>query len=234
MIYVYAFLPAADLARSPDAPPEPVRFLAHGDLVVAAAEVGSAPAPELDALRRHDTAVRAAAAGAAAVLPARFGSIFGTETELLRWLEPRRPRILEALRQVQGCEQMTLRAFSGPATAPARPAPEGDGRADEPAPLGAGAGPGTRYLAEKRRARAGGTSPDVEALRRALEPLVCGERLERHDAPPLLATLHHLVRRGQTADYRAAVERAQEALAALRIAATGPWPPYAFVPEGLS
>jgi len=238
VIYVYAFLSGADGPRTLDHTSEPpIRLLAHADLLVAATDVSAAPAPELDALRRHDSAVRAAAAGADAVLPARFGSVFATEAELARWLEPRRPQLLDALRLVGGCEQMTVRAFSAPAGTPSERPPDAGGHPHvepEDAETGAGPGPGTRYLASKRRARAARVGPEVEALRRAFEPVVCGERLERHGSPPLLATLHHLVPRGRDADYRAAVERASQAVAPVRIAATGPWPPYAFVPEELS
>ena len=72
---------------------------------------------------------------------------------------------------------------------------------------------------------------ELEPLRPWLEPLVRAERVTRHDTPPLIASVYHLIDRGAGAAYLAAVERV--ALAAARVVATGPWPPYAFAPEAL-
>jgi len=74
-------------------------------------------------------------------------------------------------------------------------------------------------------------APELEPLRPWLEPLVRAERVTRHDTPPLIASVYHLIDRGAGAAYLAAVERV--ALAAARVVATGPWPPYAFAPEAL-
>ena len=63
-------------------------------------------------------------------------------------------------------------------------------QAAPPADAGvSGAGPGARYLAARRRAR---QVPEVETLRSRLGALVKAERVERHDRPPLLATVQHL------------------------------------------
>jgi hypothetical protein len=53
----------------------------------------------------------------------------------------------------------------------------------------------------------------------------------RHDTPPLLASVYHLIDRGAADAYRTAIEAAPQSTA--RIVATGPWPPYAFAPEAL-
>jgi hypothetical protein len=50
----------------------------------------------------------------------------------------------------------------------------------------------------------------------------------RHDRPPLLATVQHLVPRGESATYLAEVEAAGPRLAPWRVTVTGPWLPYAF------
>ncbi len=86
-------------------------------------------------------------------------------------------------------------------------------------------GPGARYLASRRRAR---QVPEVEALRHGLGALIRAERAERHDRPPLLATVQHLVPRGQSARYLAEVEAAAPRLHPWRVTVTGPWLPYAF------
>lgn len=108
--------------------------------------------------------------------------------------------------------------------------PEATGR--EAAGLEAALGPGARYLAERRRLQQQRRSlPEVAALREALRPLLRAERVERHQAGRLLATAYDLVERGQVDAYRSTVERESARLAGYRVAASGPWLPYAFAPE---
>ncbi len=96
-----------------------------------------------------------------------------------------------------------------------------------------GGGPGTRYLAARRRAHAARAVPEIDPLRPALAPLLRAERAERHDRPPLLASVYHLVCRGRAPAYATALEAAARRLAGVRVAASGPWPPYAFAPAPL-
>jgi len=93
------------------------------------------------------------------------------------------------------------------------------------------AGPGTRYLAARRAARERSHAvPELADLRRALRTLVRDERLRRHDAAPLLASVHDLVGRNDIARYREVCEAHRPVLAAQgrRLTISGPWPPYAF------
>jgi hypothetical protein len=95
-----------------------------------------------------------------------------------------------------------------------------------------GGGPGTRYLAGRRQAQAQAHHvPELEPLRRRLGALVREERAERHDRPPLLATVQHLVPRGASARYIDAVNDARDSLRPSRVSVTGPWLPYAFAEE---
>jgi hypothetical protein len=57
---------------------------------------------------------------------------------------------------------------------------------------------------------------------------VRAERAERHDRPPLLATVQHLVPRGAGARYVAVVDDCRAGLRPCRVSVTGPWLPYAF------
>jgi|HubBroStandDraft_3_1064219.scaffolds.fasta_scaffold13014_4 hypothetical protein len=92
------------------------------------------------------------------------------------------------------------------------------------------AGPGARYLADRQRRIAAELPPALRELRRALAPLLRAERLDRHGAPPLLATAHDLVAREDAERYRRLVaEKAAEARE-WRASVSGPWPPYAFAP----
>lgn len=221
MLYVYALL-----AEAPGAAPG--RGLAGERLCVVDVEgvwavagtMTSAPPPSAPALRRHDAVVRRLARATDAVLPVRFGTAVAGRAALARALEGRGPSLRRALRLVRGREQMTLRVFG---LAAPLPRPEGappDGL------------PGTRYLAARlatavhRRA-----VPELDALRSGLARLVRAERVERHDAPPLLATVYHLVDRGRSAEYLAWLDRAASHAHPVRLRASGPWPAYAFVPE---
>ena len=204
-LYAVTLSPGAGLSGARG---EPLREIRCGELALL---TGDPPPPlSAEALRAYDAAVRQIAQSCEACLPARFGAAAEDEAALLRSVEPRAAGLLEALQLVRGREQMTLRIH-------------GPGR---PAPLAKADGPGTRYLEERRRARA---LPELDPLRSALEGLVRAERLERHTEPGLLASVYHLIDRGAAARYRALVERVS--LEGLRVALSGPWPAWSFAPE---
>jgi hypothetical protein len=220
-VYVYALLGDAP---APDAGAglreEPLRVVRVGDLLAAVGEMSERPAVSEATLRAHDAVVRRLADAVDAILPVRFGSLL-TESSLADMLRARARELSEALALVAGREQMTLRVLGDtPATEEVA-----DVAADD-------AGPGARYLAarraEWRRAR---EAPELAPLRPGLAQLVRAERVTRHDTPPLLASVYHLIDRGAAAAYRAVVERAEAGT--VRVVATGPWPPYAFAPEAL-
>ena len=180
------------------------------------------PAVSEATLRAHDAVIRRLADTVDAILPVRFGSLL-SESALTDALAVRGRELTEALALVAGREQMTLRLMGEAAP---RPAPAA-------APEHPELGPGARYLATRRAEwRRAHEAPELEPLRPALQPLVRAERVTRHETPPLLASVYHLIDRGASAVYRGAVERAGSA-ALVRIVATGPWPPYAFAPEAL-
>ena len=115
---------------------------------------------------------------------------------------------------VDGRVQMTLRIFGRGA------------RAVDPSRTGRGAG--TRYLEVARRRD---TLPELDPLRERLGELVRAERRTIHRAPPLIATVHHLIDRG---DARRYLERARGCGgrgAAMRVLTSGPAPAYAFAPD---
>ena len=225
-VYLYAVLAEAPGGALPSGlAGEPVRLVACDDVWAAVGDVASAPAVDEASLRAHDAAIRRLAARASSLLPARFGSIAGDEQALCEALRPRLDAFREGLRAVRGCEQMTLRLAREDA-ADLAPAP--------PSASPASAGPGTRYL-DARRASAGDPRafPEVARLLDALAPLVRGERRERHERPPLLASVYHLVPRESVDAYRAAVAAAAED-AGVRVTISGPWPAYAFAPDELA
>jgi len=224
-VYVYALLgeaprPSAGAGLSD----EPLRVLRVGDLIAAVGDMAEQPAVSEATLRAHDVVVRRLAGAVDAILPVRFGSLL-SESSLTDVLTTRARELGEALALVAGREQMTLRVLGETPVTPRVDPLAGDTASRD-------LGPGARYLTarqtEWRRAR---DAPEVAPLRPALQRFVRAERVTRHDRPPLLASVHHLIDRGDAAAYQAAVERAT--LDAIRLVATGPWPPYAFAPETL-
>jgi hypothetical protein len=197
---------------------EPLRLVPLGAVSAVVGDLSERPRPDREPLERQDAVVRRLAEHFAAILPARFGEVFADETTLAGRLASREREMTEALDRVRGCVQMTLRVFGEPAAVPE--------------PEVAAGGPGSRYLAARRReAERARSLPEIEPIREALRPLLRGERVERAEAGPLLGTAYHLVLRGQDGAYRAALETARERIGGRRVAATGPWPPYAFAPE---
>jgi hypothetical protein len=196
---------------------EGLRLVRCGEVLAVVGEVeASAVTPE--ALAAHDAVVRRLAARFDALLPVRFGERVRDEADLAALLGPRSRALAEALERVRGCEQMILRVFGDP-----DPAPEPEG-------LDHG-GPGTRYLeARRREAERSRSLPEIEPLRELLQPLLRDERIERRDQGRLLGSAYHLVRREDVPAYLSAVREAEGKLGDRRVAASGPWPPYAFAP----
>jgi hypothetical protein len=219
-LYLYAVLGARPArGRWRGLRNEPLRFLRAGGLVVAAGRLAAPPTPAAAALRRHDAVVRRLARAVPAVLPMRFGTAVPDTATLARLIEPRAPELRAALGRVEGREQMTLRVFRTAART----------RRDEPIPPPRG-GRGTRYLAARREAwrRA---APVVARIRAGLEGLIRDERVEPSESSPLLASVYHLVDRGQSRAYQRAVRNLACRLADIRVVSSGPWAPYAFAPE---
>jgi hypothetical protein len=229
-LYVYAVLAAPPrVAVGVGVRREAVRVTRCGRLFVAVGAMPAAPPITARAVRVHDAVVRRLAARVDAVLPARFGTVFQDRAALARALAEREGTLREALRLVEGREQMTLRLYGEAAQLESDVRISGsrdDDETTEGGDDGAG-GAGTRYLARRLRGR---DLPALARLRPFLARVVVAERVERHAAPPLLASAYHLIPRGTSKDYRAEVARAGRALAPLRVRVSGPWPAYAFAP----
>jgi hypothetical protein len=225
-LYLYAVLrqePREALGHGLD--DEPLRLVRCGSLVAVAGPVDKAPPIDAASLRGHDHTLRRLADLVDAVLPVRFCTVVDDENALAALLAPRSAELGEALELVAGREQMTLRLYGE------RPLTD----TEPPRPAVADGGPGTRYLTERlRQERRLDATPEVAALRRALAALVVDERVERHDTPPLLASLYHLVERGTSPRYLAALAAARADLGDLVARPSGPWPPYAFAPGAVA
>jgi len=225
-LYLYAVLRQAPSgALGQGLKNEPLRLVRCGSLVAVAGAVDKAPPIDAAALRGHDHTLRRLADLVDAVLPVRFCTVVDDEDALANLLAPRSAELGQALNLVAGREQMTLRLYGEQPLADTEQVP----------PAAAETGPGTRYLTGRlRQTRRLDAAPEVIALRRALAALVVNERVERHDTPPLLASLYHLVERGAGPRYLAALAAVKPELGDLVARPSGPWPPYAFAPGAVA
>ena len=223
-VYLYALLsatPSCEAGMGVCA--EPLRVVAVAGLVALVGDVGEVPEPSAITLRAQDTVLRRLAAVVDAVLPVRFGTLVADDAALAESLAPRQPQLARALGRVSGCEQMTLRLWGEVTAVPLVPAPPGE--VEE-------GGPGTRYLAGRRRAHDWARRvPELEPARQRLGDLVREERVERHDRPPLLATVQHLIPRGTSRRYLDDIDAVRDALRPWRVSVTGPWLAYAFTED---
>jgi hypothetical protein len=200
---------------------EPLRVVDCGRLLAVVGDMQEPPALTPEALREHDRTIRRMSAMTDAVLPVRFGSLVDREDDVLGRLEPLAPLLEAALARVAGSEQMTLRVYETARSSPAAPQ------------VAADLGPGARYLIERRRTTGGhhARSAVRDTVLPALASFIRAERLEPHDTPPLVASIHHLIERGQSEAYAATLHAAAARLDGTTVSVSGPWPPYAFASE---
>jgi hypothetical protein len=209
-LYLYAIIderPRQALGNGITRRPLSVVRAGKAYVVIERAEAREATAATLVA---HDRVVRRIARASAAVLPLRFASTAPDRTALDALLEPLAAPLEHAFERVRGAVQFTLRV---------------SGRRARPPSAERRAGPGTRWLAKRIAAH---RAPEIEAVTEATRSFVREARCERHDRPPLLASVYHLVARKDVRAWRAALARAVPLLDGVRITTTGPWPPYAF------
>ncbi len=199
-----------------------LRVLPCGSLVAAVSDVSGAPPLQEWSIREHEQTVRRLAESVDAILPARFGSVIPDEHVLVQLVESREAELRQALELVEGREQMTLRVYGEASPVPELPV---EIEAEEGGVLG----PGARYLARKMGARAREQLvTELESVRPQLAPLVRAERIQRHSTPPLIASVYHLIERGQSTRYLEVLNGNAHGDPPVRIIASGPWPPYAF------
>jgi hypothetical protein len=150
-----------------------------------------------------------------AILPVRFGTLLDDEG-IEEALAERDEEIAQALAAVRDRVQFTWRARSTAAAPPRKPCLTAEVS-------------GAEYLRRAARAATPAAPARWRSLRGALAPLVSVERYQ-----PATATnpesLYHLVGRDAVVRYTTLAEALRHANAKLSM--TGPWPPFAFTPEG--
>ncbi|MEP6917771.1 MAG: GvpL/GvpF family gas vesicle protein [Acidobacteriota bacterium] len=196
-----------------------IEFVSCDTVYAAVERIEERPALSEDSLRTQHAIVAQVAERVDAVLPARFGSVVDAG-ELTRLVVLRRDAIGQALDLVRGRVQMTVRRFTSlvRSAAPALPA--------------ARSGPisGTAYLQERRSAATPVLSSDIDAITAAVRGLVASERAEAGHGH-VAATVYHLVDRGTVEAYTDAIDALRSHVGTDTLTVSGPWPPFAFVPD---
>ena len=166
-------------------------------------------------LRDQHRVVVALARTCDAILPVRFGG-WVTPAELERLVDAREQILQRALDQVRHREQMTVRIFT---------------EHERPATSAPAATTGTAYLNARKAAATPKLTPLASSIRRAVAPLAVEERIDAGRGRLRLA-FHHLVDRGRGGDYEARVAGVvSRSKAPDTVVTSGPWPPFAFVPD---
>ncbi len=211
--YVYALTgTAVPRMRAAGRTIEPVRI---GACYAAVARMKTLPSVSEETLGEQHAIVACLFEHVDAMLPMRFGALVDAD-ELERFVAAHAAELAGALDLVRGREQMTVRVF-GPAQAPW-------------APSGWRPASGTEYL-RSRRAAARPLPPAADVVRRAARRFLAAERSAAGEGR-VRATLWHLIDRGKSEPYRAAIARAALRVPpTFRIATSGPWPPFAFAPD---
>ncbi|HWK12383.1 MAG TPA: GvpL/GvpF family gas vesicle protein [Vicinamibacterales bacterium] len=210
-VYVFAFTngaaPTLRHAR------RRIEFIEVAGVHAAIERVTQRPAVTENELRAQHDIVMKIAGSVNAILPVRFGAIVDVPA-LETLVSMRRDSIRGALERVSGRVQMTVRVFEAGAAAVARIEP-----AAKPAS-------GADYLEQRRSRSSALPAGDAAAVSRAIRDLVADERSERGQRH-LQWTLYHLVDRSALRQY----EQAIAAFVSPTLAVSGPWPPFAFVPD---
>jgi Gas vesicle synthesis protein GvpL/GvpF len=201
---------------------EPLRLVASGPIAVLVGTTVKPHKPDRSNLERHDALMRQIASDIVAMLPARFSLIVEDVHRLRALIETSAGAFHDALRVVAGCEQMTLRI-----RAPVAPPDVQRASTRRPAALRRS---GTDYLLARAREFGIPQDVDVKDLLRRLSSMVHAERIGRA-YPGDSSTIYHLIGRGRSSDYRAIVHKFATDHPSNRVAASGPFPPYAFCPS---
>jgi len=187
---------------------------------------------------RHEAVIERAMSRAA-VLPARFATLFTTMESLKSYVLERREAIAGFFAQLGGRQEWAVKGLLDRAAAL-----EGELRKLSQPAAAEDRSPGARYFEQKRikaQAEREFNQRLKEHCRQAASALgaAAGSFRERKAMPPeegsdeAVLNWAFLLAPAEMAGFRTALDRLQgdEAFPGLRLALTGPWPPYSFVPE---
>jgi hypothetical protein len=216
--YVFALVDAVPARPAGKGFASAVVFRPAAKFFAAAERRADVPPTEFGSLQAHQQIVERIASSASSILPVRFGTLL-TVDEIEESLAEREEEIDESFAFVRGRRQMTWRVRSSRTSSPGRARAASSTRQVRS---------GAAYL----RAAAGAAMvPSSGVFRRIADTvgrLAVAERYQPRSST-LPDALYHLVDRTRLDAYATASKRLQSGapIAAL----SGPWAPYAFVPE---
>jgi hypothetical protein len=212
--YVFALLDCPPSRRAGKGLAAPITVREFAGCLVAAERRVDVPPVELGTLNRHHAVVARLWNDTPAVLPVRFGTLLAS-AEIAEALEDKAEELAEAFDLVRGRAHFSWRAA-------ARQRVRAAATILRTEPM-----TGAEYL--RRAARVSTPPPRFAPIRRRLKPFITTERYEPSRSA-LPETLYHLVDRESIDAYLAAASRISPP-ASPAPALSGPFPPYAFVPE---
>lgn len=217
-VYVYAITDGVgDVSDLHGLHDEPLRTVTVGPLVIVIGHAVERVSPTRELLAAQDRIVRLLHARAQALLPVRFAAVVPDVDALCKHAAFKDTRLIAALRNVRGRDQMTLWLLK-----------KGVHHAIEETPVGLApkSSAGRQYL--KQRAEAQAIGPEAQTLSAALRSIVHDQRIERGKVTGVVASLYHLIERTSGPTYRRAVVKAAAELPGVAIRVSGPSPAYAF------
>jgi hypothetical protein len=211
MLYLYALAdPDAQLPDFAGIQGEQLRVLSCDSVAVIAGDISRRPEITSANLRAQDRVVRALHDHLDALLPMRFGAFFASDSDVGRAIDTHLVGLRERLETVRRRDQMTSRVLRG-SPPPAAITVSAEERLS-----------GADYL--RRRAR----PVEIAPLLHSLTSIVHATRIERGRTDAVVATVYHLIERGQSDEYRTSVDTAARDLPSLKVHVSGPSPCYAF------
>lgn len=213
IVYLYAVVEdLGEVAGIAGASGEPLTLETREGLSVVMSRLPETPAVSPDRLRDQDHVVRALHERAAALLPMRFGASFPTTEAAWSALAVHDVGLRDRLTHVRGREQMTVRVTRR----------SGDSQPPERRDVRQAATAGAAYLRERAR------PAELEYLLAAVGTRVRATRIEPGRSPGMVATVYHLIDRGTSEAYRAALESVAARQTHHQVRISGPAPCYAF------
>lgn len=220
--YVFALVDRAPRKPAGRAFRGPLSFRRVANAFAAVERRADVPPAEFGVLEKHHAIVSRLARLVPAILPVRFGTLLETE-ELDDRLAERDEELARAFALVRNRVQFTWRVNGrGPRTFAGRP-----GRGQR---RGVAVTSGAEYLIRAAAAARPEPPAAYRPIRTALAPFVVAQRYERR-TDAIADALYHLVEARNAGRYLAAAGVLLRADP--RFSLTGPWPPFAFAPEGL-
>jgi hypothetical protein len=225
---LYAYCLTEGLDALDDSPPgisdAKVSLLEYEELgvLVSNAEVDVIPVTRDNALA-HARVVRSVL-DRTTPLPFRFGTLVD-EQQLKSYLTARKSALKTQLKHVRGCVEMNVKIIQQIQNSDAQPREE-----DLLVPKG----PGTAFLAEKRREIIGDDRRAEQAaelstlVRRTLDGLIKDEQVTLRPSERLVFAAAYLVERTRIQAYRENMSEAVKQRPELHFLVSGPWPPYSF------